>query len=189
MDFRHVVRDVQFRPESDDFTVSVTDLRGKIDKEEIFSHVIVAIGTFSFPNIPDFAGIETFEGRILHSKDFKDAHEFKGASILIIGGTFSASEIAIQLIKYGTSSRIICSSETASIRIDQVPKEIERLLPERIDKHIVTFKDGSSASVDVIIFCTGYIYHYPFLRGNLRFDIEFKSQMCTLQACIKEPSV
>jgi trimethylamine monooxygenase len=54
-----------------------------------------------------------------------------------------------------------------------VPKEIEqRLLPERIDKHIVTFKDGSSASVDVIIFCTVYIYHYPFLRGNLRFDIE-----------------
>lgn len=173
MDFRHVVRDVQFRPESDDFTVSVTDLRGKIDKEEIFSHVIVAIGTFSFPNIPDFAGIETFEGRILHSKDFKDAHDFKGASILIIGGSFSASEIAIQLIKYGTSSRIICSSKTASIGIDQVPKEIEqRLLPERIDKHIVTFKDGSSASVDVIIFCTGYIYHYPFLRGNLRFDIE-----------------
>lgn len=173
VDFRHVVQDVNYRPDSDDFNVLVKDLRGKTDKEEIFSHVIVAVGNYAVPNIPDFPGIETFEGRILHSKDFKDAREFNGTSVLIIGGSFSASDIAIQLIKFRTSSRIICSSRKASIGIDQVPKEIEqRLLPEKIDGKNVTFKDGSSASVDVIIICTGYIYHYPFLNGDLRFDIE-----------------
>ena len=30
------------------------------------------------------------------------------------------------------------------------------------------FSDGSSAEVDAIIFCTGYLHHYPYLEENIR---------------------
>ena len=29
---------------------------------------------------------------------------------------------------------------------------------------VATFKDGSTAEVDVIMMCTGYLHSYPFLR-------------------------
>ena len=32
------------------------------------------------------------------------------------------------------------------------------------------FKDGSSRHVDVIILCTGYLHHFPFLSDELRLD-------------------
>merc|ERR1712004_785466 len=33
---------------------------------------------------------------------------------------------------------------------------------------VATFKDGSTAEVDVIMMCTGYLHSYPFLREELR---------------------
>ena len=40
------------------------------------------------------------------------------------------------------------------------------------NSHFFFFKkiisDGSSAEVDAIIFCTGYLHHYPYLEENIR---------------------
>merc|ERR1712203_993033 len=44
----------------------------------------------------------------------------------------------------------------------------ERLLVQRLDGNEATFKDRSTAEVDVIIMCTGYLHSYPFLREELR---------------------
>ena len=33
-----------------------------------------------------------------------------------------------------------------------------------IGVQVATFKDGSTAEVDVIMMCTGYLHSYPFLR-------------------------
>jgi len=37
-----------------------------------------------------------------------------------------------------------------------------------VEGKTVTFKDGTSAEVDAIIICTGYIHHYPYLEDSLR---------------------
>ena len=36
-----------------------------------------------------------------------------------------------------------------------------------ISVQVATFKDGSTAEVDVIMMCTGYLHSYPFLRFDL----------------------
>ena len=38
---------------------------------------------------------------------------------------------------------------------------------QRFDGKVATFKDGSTAEVDVIMMCTGYLHSYPFLRFKL----------------------
>ena len=59
------------------------------------------------PHIPDFPGIERFPGRVLHAHDFRDKNEFSGKTLLLIGSSYSAEDIALQCIKYGASKVII----------------------------------------------------------------------------------
>ena len=33
-----------------------------------------------------------------------------------------------------------------------------------VNRKVATFKDGSTAEVDVVMMCTGYLHSYPFLR-------------------------
>ena len=53
------------------------------------------------PNVPHIEGIETFPGRVFHSHDFRDARQFVEQNILLIGGSLSAEDIALQTLKFG----------------------------------------------------------------------------------------
>ena len=91
-------RDVVYNKATDDFTVSVKDLKRDIvmDGERLvnlislpshffsfttkttttttvprFDYVVVASGHYSVPNVPTFPGVEKFPGRVLHAHDFR----------------------------------------------------------------------------------------------------------------------
>jgi len=166
--FNTVVRDVVYNKATDDFTVSVKELgNDKVLDGERFDYVIVASGHYSVPNVPVFAGIEKFPGRVMHVHDFRDANEFAGKRLLLIGSSYSAEDIALQCLKYGAKN-IICTWRTKPMGF-KWPKEVEeRPLVQRFDGKIAHFKDGSSAEVDVVMMCTGYIHKYDFLREDLR---------------------
>ena len=57
------------------------------------------VGHFSTPNVPEWPGFNKFEGRILHAHDFRDATEFSGKDILVVGTSYSAEDIALQCYK------------------------------------------------------------------------------------------
>eukprot|EP00088_Acartia_fossae_P038310 TRINITY_DN3968_c0_g1_i1.p1 TRINITY_DN3968_c0_g1~~TRINITY_DN3968_c0_g1_i1.p1 ORF type:complete len:450 (-),score=155.19 TRINITY_DN3968_c0_g1_i1:161-1510(-) len=166
--FSTVVRDVVYNEESDDFTVSVKDLESdQVLESEKFDYVIVASGHYSVPNVPTFEGIEKFPGRVMHAHDFRDANEFKGKNLMLIGASYSAEDIALQCLKYGAAN-IVCTWRSKPMGF-KWPKEItERPLVQKLEGKTATFKDGSTAEVDVIMMCTGYLHSYPFLRENLR---------------------
>eukprot|EP00092_Neocalanus_flemingeri_P022283 GFUD01024163.1.p1 GENE.GFUD01024163.1~~GFUD01024163.1.p1 ORF type:complete len:472 (-),score=101.62 GFUD01024163.1:204-1559(-) len=166
--FSTVVRDVVYNKATDDFTVSVKDLqKDQVLDGERFDYVIVASGHYSVPNIPTFAGIEKFPGRVLHAHDFRDANEFAGKRLLLIGASYSAEDIALQCLKYGAKS-IICTWRSKPMGFTW-PKEVdERPLVQRFDGKVAHFKDGSKAEVDVVMMCTGYLHKYDFLREELR---------------------
>jgi len=42
----------------------------------------------------------------------------------------------------------------------------------RVDKNTAHFKDGTTAEVDAIILCTGYLHHFPFLPDDLKLVTE-----------------
>ncbi|XP_060582515.1 trimethylamine monooxygenase-like [Ruditapes philippinarum] len=165
--FSTVVRHVEYNERDKKFTVDITNLETDTSLKESFDYVIVATGIFNVPNIPDFPGLDTFEGRILHSHDFRDAKEFKDQRLLVVGSSYSAEDLALQCMKYGAKSAI-CTWRTKPMGF-KWPKGIEeRPLVQKFDGNIAHFKDGSSAEIDAVLLCTGYKYSFPFMEDNLR---------------------
>jgi len=55
--------------------------------------VINATGTWETPFIPDYPGRELFKGRQLHTRDYRQASDFAGQRVLIVGGGISAIQL------------------------------------------------------------------------------------------------
>jgi trimethylamine monooxygenase len=149
------------------FTVKATDLPNDRDYEEEFDHVIVCSGHFSTPNVPHFDGFETYQGRVLHAHDFRDAVEFAGKDILIVGTSYSAEDIGSQCWKYGAKS-ITVSHRTAPMGYAWPDNWQEVPLLQKLEGKTATFKDGTTKDVDAVILCTGYKHHFPFMEDKLR---------------------
>ena len=153
------------------FAVTSHDLVNDQIVTEDFDDVVVATGHFSTPNVPEFEGFKTFNGRILHAHDFRDALEFKGQDVLIIGRSYSAEDIGSQCYKYGARS-VTASYRSRPMGFDWPAGFEERPLLQRVENKTAHFKDGSTKSVDAIILCTGYKHHFPFLADDLRLRTE-----------------
>lgn len=165
--FETAVRWVSYSEESERFTVTVMNFQtGQLESEE-FDWVIVATGHFSTPNMPYFEGLETFEGRVMHAHDFRDAREFAGKRVLMVGSSYSAEDVGSQCFKYGAES-VTFSYRSAPMGYDWPAPLKEVPLIRRVDRNTVEFIDGTQEDFDAIVMCTGYLHHFPFLPDDLR---------------------
>jgi trimethylamine monooxygenase len=165
--FRTPVRHVSYDEGSGKFTVTAHDLVNDHEYSEEFDNVVVANGHFSTPNVPHFEGFSTFNGRVLHAHDFRDAVEFKDKDILIIGTSYSAEDIGSQCWKYGCKS-VTVSHRTAPMGFHWPDNWQEVPLLTHVENKTAHFKDGTTKDVDAIILCTGYLHHFPFMPDALR---------------------
>jgi len=164
--FNTIVRDVR-TADGGGFHVTARDEIADAETTEHFDNVIVATGHFSVPNVPEYPGFDSFNGRVLHAHDFRDAREFADKNILILGTSYSAEDIGSQCWKYGAKS-ITVAHRTAPMGYDWPEnwQEVPKL--DRVDRKTAYFIDGTSKDIDVIILCTGYKHHFPFLPDDLR---------------------
>ncbi len=165
--FRTPVRMVTYDDASGMFTVTVEDLKKNHTYSEEFDYVVVANGHFSTPNVPHFEGFSSFNGRVLHAHDFRDALEFKDKDLLIIGTSYSAEDIGSQCWKYGCKS-VTVSYRTAPMGFHWPDNWKEVPLLTKVEGNTCHFKDGTTTDVDAIILCTGYLHHFPFLPDDLK---------------------
>jgi len=165
--FNSPVRMVNYDKKKKKFTVTVHDRAKDRMYSEVFDHVICASGHYSTPNAPYFDGLRTFNGRVLHAHDFRDALEFKGKDVLLVGRSYSAEDIGSQCWKYGARS-VTTTYRSKPMGFKWPANFEERPLLQRLDNKTAYFKDGSSKEVDAIILCTGYQHHFPFLPDDLR---------------------
>lgn len=128
----------------------------------------MAIGHYHVPNMIEIEGIENFQGRILHSHEFRGADEFIDMNLLIIGGGFSADDIALQCHKFGARS-IVISSRRGAVGYKWPATIRQYPMIKQIEKQKIHFNDGSVIdNIDAIIICTGYRHSYPFMEKSLR---------------------
>jgi trimethylamine monooxygenase len=165
--FSSVIRWVEYDEESGVFIVTVHDLEKDSVYKETFDNVIIASGHFSSPNVPEYPGFDTFNGRIVHAHDFRDAREFAGKDVLVVGASYSAEDIGSQCWKYGAKSITSCY-RSAPMGFNWPDNWEEKQGLDHVDGKMVYFKDGSSKAFDAIILCTGYRHHFPFLPDDLR---------------------
>lgn len=165
--FNTSVKWVEFDEGSQTFRVRVKDLVNDTFVTEEFDHVISATGHFSTPNVPEFEGFADFPGRVLHAHDFREAREFTGRTVLLVGSSYSAEDIASQCHKYG-AERVILSYRSRPTGYDWPEGFSEVPLLQRMDGSTAHFADGTSAEVDAVILCTGYRHHFDYLPDDLR---------------------
>lgn len=167
--FAHTVRWVEFNDETEQFIVTVEDLKKQVTTVEHFDDVIVATGHFSFPHVPEFEGIETFPGEVIHAHEFRGAERLKDQRVLLIGGSYSAEDIGVQSHKMGAKHVTMSyRSQPQGFAWPQGMNESPEVA--RFDGNTAHFVDGTSAEYDAVILCTGYLHHYPFLPADMRVD-------------------
>ena len=164
--FDTAVHSVEYSEDTGRFTVTVRELRHDRLVSEEFDWVVVATGHFSTPNAPAFEGLSQFPGRVLHAHDFRDACEFAGKDLLLVGSSYSAEDIGTQCYKYGAKS-VTFSYRSAPMGYDWPEAFSEKPLLLRVEGNTAHFADGSRQDVDAIILCTGYQHHFPFLPDAL----------------------
>jgi trimethylamine monooxygenase len=167
--FECPVRWVDFNEGTKMFTVTVMDHKTGKQETNKFDYVVVATGHFSTPNMPHFKGLEKFPGRVMHAHDFRDALEFKDKDVLIIGGSYSAEDIATQCYKYGTNS-VTISHRTQALGHDWPEGISEVPLITYFEDDVAYFIDGTKKRFDAVIMGTGYLFHFPFLPDALRLQ-------------------
>jgi putative flavoprotein involved in K+ transport len=59
--------------------------------------VIAATGSFHRPFIPEVAGREDFQGRVVHSFQYRSPESFQGQRVVVVGAGNSAVQIAVEL--------------------------------------------------------------------------------------------
>ncbi|MDV8001668.1 NAD(P)/FAD-dependent oxidoreductase [Rhodococcus sp. IEGM 1408] len=164
--FSTAVRWVDYDRDQDNFTVTVENLRSGTTSSSEFDRIIVATGHFSFPNVPEFEGIETFPGSVQHAHDFRGAENLADKRVLLIGASYSAEDIGVQAYKMGARS-VTISYRTGAMGYDW-PDGMEELpLVDHFEGGTVRFSDGDTREFDAVILCTGYLHKYPFLPAEL----------------------
>lgn len=162
--------------EKDVFKVTVEDLKTNTIECLTFDYVIVAVGRYATPNIPQFDGMDQFPGRVIHSKYLHDASKFVNQHVLIIGSSYSAEDVALQLLKFGVRA-ITVSYRTRPLGYKWPREKIKEVpLLMRMENRWAYFQDGTKSNneIDSIILCTGYRHHYPFMAEHLRLDCSTK---------------
>lgn len=79
----------------------VTWRAGGAEQSAEFAGVMIANGTLSQPNMPEFEG--EFDGELIHAAAYKSARHFDGKRVLIVGAGNSGCDITVDAVHHGRS--------------------------------------------------------------------------------------
>ena len=164
--FNTVARHTSYNEATQEFTLTVEDLATGTTTDHVFDKLVVSTGHFSTPTVPEFEGIDSFPGEVLHAHDFRGAERFAGKNLLLIGSSYSAEDIGMQAHKMGAAS-ITFSYRSGPMGFDWPENTVERPLVTRFDGRTTHFSDGTQGEFDAVVLCTGYQHKYPFLPSEL----------------------
>ena len=161
-----------------------TGANARATTTSIYDAVVVASGHYATPHVPAINGLAAFAaahpGAVAHSKTYRTAgaagSDYAGKKVVLVGNSASGLDIASQV-------RAVCRSplllsvrtptpeealrhlnEGTKAAVVEVP-EMKRFLTEGEGRG-VEFADGRiETDVDAVLFCTGYLYTFPFLRN------------------------
>ncbi|KAI5328541.1 hypothetical protein L3X38_027938 [Prunus dulcis] len=137
--------------------------------DEIYDAVVVCNGHYTEPRIAEIPGINTWKGKQFHSHNYRNPEPFRDQVVILIGGAASSADISRELA--GVAKEVhIASRSVADEAIGKQPGYdnmwLHSMIKSAHDDGIVAFQDGSVVVADIILHCTGYKYHFPFLETN-----------------------
>ncbi|XP_077987003.1 flavin-containing monooxygenase 5-like [Glandiceps talaboti] len=101
--------------------VKYTDTEKNDTKTETFDAVLVCSGHHVDPHKPTFPGQDEFQGRIVHTHDYKVPKGYENKRILVIGIGNSGGDAAVELARVG--SQVFLSTRRGSWILNRVSDE------------------------------------------------------------------
>lgn len=139
---------------------------------DVFDAVCIANGHYALPSSPELPGWKDyFKGKTMHSITYDSPEDFKGQTVLCIGGRASGSDLAREISEYAKHvylSDSTCTMEETQGSVTCVPRATA------IDENGCAVFDldcPTKPNVDTLIFCTGYDYQFPFINDESNLDL------------------
>jgi putative flavoprotein involved in K+ transport len=104
-------------------------------------HIVMATGVSGIPNLPDIPTLPSFHGKVLHSSQYEDGEDWKGAGALVVGTGNSGHDIAQDLFSSGAKVTLAQRSSTLVVNIEpsaQIPYALYDEGPPLEDCDLVT---------------------------------------------------
>lgn len=139
---------------------------------QTFNSVFVCNGHYSDPHLPYIPGIEHFKGKVLHSHSYRHPEPFTNKSVVVLGAKASGVDISIELAQ--VNAQVILSHNTPTVSLPP-PLGIRQAsaVVGVLEDGSLQFQDGSVTRADILLFCTGYNFNFPFLSpSELGLDIQ-----------------
>ncbi|CAL7946422.1 unnamed protein product [Xylocopa violacea] len=172
------------------WTVKVKDLKKNTVLTESFDAVMVCNGHYFEPSTPNLKGHLIFQGQQLHSHDYRVPDIFANKTVVVVGAGPSGMDLALDISK--TAKRVYLSHH--------LKESIGTIFPENVvqkpdikelTEHTVLFQDGTNEPVDVVFYCTGYKYSFPFLseKCGVRVDSNMVTPLWKHLISIENPTL
>ncbi|KAF5184275.1 Flavin-containing monooxygenase fmo gs-ox-like [Thalictrum thalictroides] len=136
--------------------------------EEVFDAVVVAIGHYSHPRLPNIKGMDTWKRKQMHSHIYRVPQPFCNEVVVVVGNSLSGTDISMELVDVAKEIHLSAKSLEISEGLSKVISKNHSLhlhpqIESLYEDGRVLFVDGSWVIADSIIYCTGYTYSFPFL--------------------------
>lgn len=138
-------------------------------EEDVFDAVVVANGHYSVPFIPPVTDLtayaEAHPSSVLHSKQFRSPRAFDDKTVVVVGNGPSGLDIAYQIKPHAKQLYLSVRTATPPEKLSHIGcldiAEIVEFLPATRGIRLI---DGTEIhGIDTILFCTGFLYSFPFL--------------------------
>ncbi|XP_014663157.1 PREDICTED: flavin-containing monooxygenase FMO GS-OX-like 2 [Priapulus caudatus] len=155
--------------------VTVRHLQTDVEEKHVYDAVFICNGHYSVPRMPDLPGADTFTGKILHSHSYREPSVFEGQTVVCLGAGPSGTDIGLEVAT--VASHVVLSHNNTPF-VCPLPDNLEQLPGiEQLEGDTVVFIGGARRRADVVLFCTGYEYTYPFLSSACGVVVEEKTRV------------
>lgn len=137
--------------------------------DEVFDALVVCNGHYTEPRIADIPGSDKWPGKQMHSHNYRIPEPFRDQVVICIGSSASAVDISRDIA--GVAKEVHVASRSAPDGTTKKQLGYDNMwlhsMIERVHEDgSVVFQDGSVVFADIILHCTGYKFHFPFLETN-----------------------
>ncbi|KAK8578203.1 hypothetical protein V6N13_047057 [Hibiscus sabdariffa] len=134
--------------------------------DEIYDAVVVCNGHYTEPRIAEIPGINSWPGKQMHSHNYRSPEPFRDQVVILIGSSSSAVDICREVAAVAKEVHVASRSVADETYTKQPGYDnlwLHSMIDNALDDGTVVFRNGKLVLADVIMHCTGYKYHFPFL--------------------------
>ncbi|XP_032682455.1 senecionine N-oxygenase-like isoform X2 [Odontomachus brunneus] len=172
------------------WSVKVKDLQRDTLMTESFDAILVCNGHYFEPSIPKISGQNIFVGEQIHSHDYRVPEIFNGKTVVVLGAGPSGMDLALEISK--NANRVILSHHVKDTILTVFPENVvQKADVVELTEREVVFADGTKQQVDVVFYCTGYKYSFPFLAEScgVRVDSNMVTPLWKHLVSIESPTL